>query len=318
MENEKMKVSIIVPVYNSEKTLNRCLNSIINQTYPNLEILLINDGSTDSSSKICENYAATDTRIKYFSRENQGVSAVREFGLSQATGEYLIHFDSDDWAEPEMIADMADEAIKQNADLLICDFYVDTPKGVIYSRQRPTSLQPLQVLHEILSGTLHGSTWNKLVRTELFFMKNIHFPMDVNYCEDVIMWVDFLQNDVNVAYLPIAYYHYDYNTNTDSITRNYTRKTLEQRKSFITILEHKLDNNEFKFDIVINKLNVKFEVFEKRLISNIEFCSLYPEVNTYIFKMKTSLLNRVLLFFASIGQMKMFSTLYKIKNKRGR
>ena len=311
-----MKISIIVPVYNAESTLTRCLDCIVGQTYTNLEILLINDGSTDQSGKICEEYAARDERVRYFNRKNQGVSAVREFGTKQVTGTYFIHFDSDDWAHSQMIADMADEAIKQNADVLISDFYIDTSMGVVYSKQQPAKLQSLQVLHNILSGSLHGSTCNKLVRTSLYRSYDVHFPRGLNYCEDIMIWVELLQHDVKIGYLPKAFYHYDYTINSNSITRSYTRETLRQRLAYIALLESSLNKDGYASDILHNKLCVKFEAFEKGELLSKDFKAIYPEINKHIFKMNTSLMNRILLYFASVGLTCIAQKIYKIKTKR--
>lgn len=311
-----MKISIIVPVYNAESTLRRCLESILGQTYTDLEILLINDGSTDQSGKICEEYAARDKRVRYFNRKNQGVSAVREFGTRQAKGTYFIHFDSDDWAHSQMIMDMGAEAIKQNADILISDFYVDTSKGTVYSKQQPAKLQSLEVLHNILSGSLHGSTCNKLVRTSLYRSCDIHFPNGVNYCEDIMIWVKLLQHNVKIGYLPKAFYHYDYNLNPNSITRSYTKETLRQRLAYITLLESSLDKDEYASEILHNKLCVKFEAFEKGGLLGKDFMAIYPEINKHILKMNTSFMNRILLYFASIGLICIAQKLYKIKTKR--
>ncbi|WP_301190219.1 glycosyltransferase family 2 protein [Plebeiibacterium sediminum] len=310
-----MKVSIIVPIYNAEKTLARSLDSILHQTYTNLEILLINDGSTDESGHICKNYSDRDKRIIYFDKDNQGVSSVREFGVRQATGEYLIHFDSDDWAEPQMITEMVAPATKNKADIVLTDYYVDYEQGESYQCQKPTGLEPLQVLHDLLNGRLHGATWNKLVRTSIYQQYDIHFPKNINYCEDVLMWVELLKHNVTIAYLPQAYYHYEYNFNLNSITRQYTLQTLEQRKNYIATLERTLDADVFGKTIIKNKLRIKFEVFERGLLNNKEFKALYPETNRYIFNMTTSIINRILLFLASKGLTRFTLNLYNLKNK---
>ena len=102
----KSLVTIIIPVYNAERWLCRCLNSVINQTYQNLEIILINDGSLDGSANICDEYATKDHRIRVIHQKNCGVSASRQKGIDYATGEYLIHVDSDDWVDKDMIAQL--------------------------------------------------------------------------------------------------------------------------------------------------------------------------------------------------------------------
>ena len=104
------KISIIVPVYKAETYLSRCLDSIINQTFKNFEVLLIDDGSPDCSGEICDKYAAMDTRIRVLHKENGGVSSARQMGLDNAKGEYTIHADPDDWVEPNMLEELYKKA----------------------------------------------------------------------------------------------------------------------------------------------------------------------------------------------------------------
>ena len=113
-----MMISIIVPVYNSEKYIDKCLDSILNQTYKDLEIVLVNDGSNDQSLKILEKYALRDTRIKVVNQENKGVAAARNTGLDNATGEYILYVDSDDWIENNMVERMVE--LSANADIVFC------------------------------------------------------------------------------------------------------------------------------------------------------------------------------------------------------
>ena len=116
-------VSIIVPVYNAEKTLARCVDSILNQTYQDYELLLVNDGSTDSSGGLCDSYAARDQRVRVFHKENAGVSNARNLALTQARGTYLQFLDSDDWITPEATLSLVRAAEDHQCDLIISDFY---------------------------------------------------------------------------------------------------------------------------------------------------------------------------------------------------
>ena len=116
MENS-IKLSIIVPVYNSEKFLNKCINSLINQTIKNIEIILINDGSSDNSLNICNEFAKKDSRIKVFSQENSGQATARNVGLDNATGEYITFTDADDWVDPDYYEKLLNTALNHNADV---------------------------------------------------------------------------------------------------------------------------------------------------------------------------------------------------------
>lgn len=103
MEKKKSLVSIIVPAYNAEKFIDKCIRSVLNQSYPNLELILVDDGSTDETGKICEEYASKDTRVWVIHKKNSGVSAARNMGLSSAIGEYVVFLDSDDWLDEDIV-----------------------------------------------------------------------------------------------------------------------------------------------------------------------------------------------------------------------
>ena len=115
------KISVIVPVYNTEKYLNRCIDSILAQTFTDFELLLIDDGSTDCSGKICDEYAAKDSRVRVFHKENGGVSSARNMGLDNAQGEWITFVDSDDWVHEDFLKKRLALALNDNADIAYCD-----------------------------------------------------------------------------------------------------------------------------------------------------------------------------------------------------
>ena len=119
-----MKVSIIVPVYNMEKRLNKCLDSLINQTYKNIEIIVVNDGSMDHSLDIIREYQAKDSRINVINQRNMGISEARNNGLAIATGDYLCFADSDDYVELDMIEELVNKITTDKSDIVVCDYYM--------------------------------------------------------------------------------------------------------------------------------------------------------------------------------------------------
>ena len=169
-------ISVIVPVYNVEKYLEECINSIINQTYKNLEIILVDDGATDNSGKMCDEFAKKDNRIKVIHKNNGGLSDARNAGIEIATGEYIQFVDSDDYIDFDMIELLYKNAKKYDTDISMCSHYIlteeeCTPEGTgelnIYNR--------VQVLKEILlDEKVRSYAWNKLFAKELF--KEIRFP----------------------------------------------------------------------------------------------------------------------------------------------
>ena len=229
-----MKVSIILPVYNAAQTINRMLESLRVQTLTDFEVLMIDDGSTDESCMILDEYANKDTRFKVVHKRNEGVSAARQTGVELAQGEYVIHADSDDWVDATMLEELYEKAKITDADVVICDFFSNTDTGQTLCKQRPSELKADVILRELFQQ-LHGSCWNKLVRQACYNKYNVRFPKGINHCEDLLFWAQLLQhNDVKVSYLPKAFYHYYVNSN--SITRHYTRSTYEMRLKYLTKL----------------------------------------------------------------------------------
>lgn len=223
-------ISIIVPVYNTEKYLDRCIQSVLAQTYTNWELLLIDDGSTDSSGEICDKYAVRDSRIRVFHKTNEGVSATRNYGVNRIHGEYVIHADSDDWIEPEMLHDMHQKIQDADADLVICDYFEDYTNNLTTQHivQRPSSNDSQTVLTEMFQH-LHGSCCNKLIRSQCYKDYNLRFPDHLNMGEDLYVIVALLQNPIAITYLPQAYYHYVKDENENSIVRSTNLSILKER-----------------------------------------------------------------------------------------
>jgi glycosyltransferase involved in cell wall biosynthesis len=316
MASKSPRISVIVPTYNAEKYLRRCLDSILAQTFEDFEVIVIDDGSNDGTSEICDEYLRGDNRFNIFHKKNEGVSAARQFGIERAKGIYSIHADSDDWMESIALQKMYAAIERDQADVLICDFKHDLCDKTIYCVQKPRATLADTVLRNILTGVLHGSTCNKLVRHALYKENNLRFPYGLNYCEDVLFWVDFFRNDVKVSYLPEAFYHYDLRDN-NSITRNYTRNTLMLRLKFIESLQLKLASEGYESEILQVKLSIKHEAFLRHIISQDEFDKLFPEITSYEFlQMQGSFLTRCLLLAASSGFYRLAYFAYMIRTKR--
>lgn len=210
------------------------LDSLRDQTLVDFEVLMIDDGSTDNSGAILDEYAQKDNRFRVVHKKNEGVSAARQTGVELAQGEYVIHADSDDWVDQTMLEELYAKAENNDADVVICDFFSNTDTGQTLCKQRPSELKADVILRELFQQ-LHGSCCNKLVRQACYNKYNVRFPKGINHCEDLLFWAQLLQhNDVKVSYLPKAFYHYYVNSN--SITRHYTRSTYEMRLKYLTNL----------------------------------------------------------------------------------
>ena len=271
--NYSPKISIIIPIYNAEKYLCRCVDSIIVQTFTDFELLLIDDGSLDDSKQICDKYARKDIRIQVFHKENGGVASARQLGMDYVRGKYFIHVDSDDWIEPDMLERMVGMAEAENAEIVVSDFFIDRRGGeIVYKKQEPSLVDSKSFLQEILKGKLIGTLWNKLVCTDLWKKCNAHFINGINYCEDILVLAQLLQYCHSISYLSYAFYHYC-DDNKESITRNYTRETYHMRKKYISALNGIVSELSL---LQIAALEVKMEAFRHNLLSVKDFYNYYP------------------------------------------
>ena len=276
MTDTRPYISVIVPVYNAEGYIHRCVDSLLQQTYSNFEIVLVDDGSPDGSGAICDEYARKDSRVKVFHKENGGVASARQLGIDNAKGEYTIHADPDDWVEPTMLEQLCNKAKAADADMVICDFWVDCEKQNIYRTQQPTSNSADAVLDDLLFNRMHGSLWNKLIKRDCYSKFKVSFVAGLNYCEDYLVCVKLLQRGIKVAYLNKAFYHYDQIVNCNSITRNYTLKIYRQRVLFIDELKRVL-NEKYSEGILKNEANVAMECLSYKVLTKKEFKAIYSK-----------------------------------------
>jgi len=200
-------ISIIVPVYNVEPYLRKCLDSIISQIYCELEILLIDDGSTDKSGIICDEYSRHDSRIRVIHQPNRGVSAARNAGLAAASGSWIGWVDSDDWIEPEMYKDMMECALQDRADIVVCsraEHYInDTVKRIWPQKTVLNTEGGLRFLLE--NDIMQNFLWDKLWRREIF--ENIVFPEGHTFEDIAVMHRLFVRAN-QIICLPKIQYHY--------------------------------------------------------------------------------------------------------------
>lgn len=201
-------ISVIVPVYNVEPYVEKCLDSILAQTYRDLEILVIDDGSTDQCGEICDAYAGKDRRIRVFHTENRGLSAARNLGLDHMQGQYIGFVDSDDWIEPDMYERLLEIAEQTDADLVTCRFYLE------YRNKTEEFSGPLEQFMVEGSGVLHTylfqagicqDSWNNLFKAELF--RDLRYPEGRSF-EDYAIKPHLLQKAKKMVYTPACLLHY--------------------------------------------------------------------------------------------------------------
>lgn len=210
-------VSVIVPAYNAEKFLQRCLNSLAEQTLRDVEVIVVDDGSKDNTGQIADAYAEQDTRFHVIHQENKGVAAARQTGMDAATGEYSIHIDSDDWVDSDFLEVLYTTSKKSNADMVFCDLVIHYVDGAVERRcQRPKSLNSISLMGEMFFD-LHGSLCNKLIRLSLLRQYGIGFTQGMNIAEDQFVVLRLLAHGITASYTTETVYHYDHTQNPDSM-----------------------------------------------------------------------------------------------------
>lgn len=201
-------ISITIPVYNTSQYLKKCLDSLKDQTYKDIEFILVNDGSTDESGEICNEYAAKDTRFKVIHQKNGGLGVARQTGLDVANGEYIIVCDSDDWTESDMYERLYLKAKETDADMVLCGYYSEYNDG---------HSVPCQTIFNETNGIVDnfdlikrgaGSSWVKLIRRSLFDKTNTSYVPGVNLSEDSLILYKLMKGNPRVVQLKENLYHY--------------------------------------------------------------------------------------------------------------
>lgn len=202
-------ISVIVPIYNVEPYLRQCVDSIINQTYPDLEIILVDDGSTDGSGKIADSY--DDPRIKVFHTENRGLSAARNLGIDHAHGEYISFVDADDWIEPDLLLQTV--SLIDDADIL-CHHSIIT-------HSEELSFTGYNALIALFNGIIPTAAWGKLYRRNCF--ADIRFP-EGRICEDTATTYKILLHSSHIICTNVLGYHYRFRS--DSLSHTHDKKNI--------------------------------------------------------------------------------------------
>lgn len=228
------KISVIVPIYNVSKHLNRCLESIINQTFKDLEIVLVNDGSTDNSLDIIKEYEQKDKRIKVIDKSNGGLSDARNEGLKIANAPYIAFVDSDDYIELDMYEVMYQKIIKEKADIVECDFYWEYPNKLIVDKTR---------LNKNTIESIRVVAWNKLYKKELITKNHVLFPLGLRY-EDIAFCYQLLPYVKKIVSVSKPFYHYIQRSN--SISNNQNEKVRDIYKVLDIVINYYKNNNLFE------------------------------------------------------------------------
>lgn len=206
----KIKISVIIPIYNGEKFIEKCLNSILNQTLKDIEVIVVNDGSTDNSYEIINKIV--DNRLILISKKNEGVSSARNQALKIAKGKYILCIDSDDWIETNYLEDVYLKAEIERLDIVVTDYYYDKQDKSYYMKDLVLNddeiISGKKYIEIFFKKNLKGFNCNKLIKSSLFKINRIYYNEEVNMMEDMLFLIKILNYSKKVGKLNKAYYHY--------------------------------------------------------------------------------------------------------------
>lgn len=205
-----MKISVVIPVFNSEKTICRCIESIINQTYKEWEIIAINDGSKDNSYNILKEYESLDKRIKVFNQENSGPGYTRNKGITKTTGDYIVFLDSDDYVDEMYLEEVEKSATIKNVDVIFIDAIQEKPDGSIIKYEKMSKYKDEEketIIKHQMTGKLPWGGWRKVVKKSLLVENNITYSND-DVGEEALFSFNVLNNSKQIYFIEKPYYHY--------------------------------------------------------------------------------------------------------------
>lgn len=206
-----LKVSVIIPVYNVEKYIGRCLDSLLSQTFADFEVICVDDGSLDASGKICEEYAGRDSRIKVHHIENNGVSNARNYALSKAEGQWYAFVDADDWVEPDYLETLYEKASQKDCDIAACAFQRNNAFVMGYHKENIRTLLiegSKECIRNFICSvdSMQGMVWNKLYRSDLF--QDIRFDVNVKVNEDCLYTYEVMKRCRRACFVTAPLYHW--------------------------------------------------------------------------------------------------------------
>lgn len=277
------EISIITPVCNTEKYLLKCLDSIKNQTFSDFEVILIDDGSSDSSPKILDDYAKNDSRFKVFHKKNEGVTKARKDGISYASGEYIAWVDSDDWIEETHLEQLYKAVTENDADICVCNFVKESQNGITkYEEIIDDLAKPFVSLIE--KETCRGTLWTKIAKKALFTENDVFPPESIHCWEDVIISANIYYHSQKTVHIPIYTYHVN-NMNQNSITRS-KQNSEKNMHDKIDVVRYFEENEKFKrLDLTYMKYDVKYYALLRNFIAQkvipSEFYKLYSDIRNY-------------------------------------
>lgn len=258
----RAKVSIILPIYNVEKYLDRCMHSLLGQTLKDIEIIMVDDGSPDNCPQMCDEYAYKDSRIKVVHKRNGGLGYARNTGLAVATGEYIAFVDSDDFVDVKMYQSLYEKSQSENLDAIYCGFYEYFNEDAMNSRQEVDKYTLFEdsECQQILRGMLSPcgakgritkyemSVWHSIYKKDIFTTNNVEFCSEKELIsEDIIFHIDFICHCKRIGFMPNKYYFYC--LNETSLSKKYRRDRLDKVDALCEYIFMRVKRNGYTFPV---------------------------------------------------------------------
>lgn len=268
-------ISVIVPIYNVEKYLNKCIKSIMNQTYKDIEIILINDNSEDKSYELCVELQNVDKRIKVINlNKNHGVSYTRNVGIDNSNGEYLIFIDADDFIDKRMLEELLKNIRENDADISICNFLKSNENSTERVKKCSKNIKNLnrnELLQEITGKkSFQGFVWNKLYKKEIIDKYGIKFDERITICEDLLFNCEYISKIRKGTYNENKMYHYIQRKNS-AYNGNFNCKWFTVLEAYNRIFQIYKNNDlknyiGLKYNFLIANLDLKEKITKAKMI----------------------------------------------------
>ena len=299
----KYDISIIIPAFNQERHISKCIDSALNQENINTEIIIIDDGSTDNTLKICQEYSAKHSNIIVIHQDNSGLATARNTGLDIARGEWISWIDSDDWIEPNMYELLLQKCNNTSAEMVSYNYFNETEKGSILIIHDIT-IGDFDIIENLLHNKLDCTLWLSFIKRELFH--DIRFVEEINIGEDLLVSIKLFMKKPKRTQISEALYHYRA-TNDNSIMRSpFSKEKCQQLVRCVGLIEKLLEENslyqEHIAGIIARRKYAKFKIlYTSSLFTSISFYELYPNLSKHIKILSVSdLFHKMILFNTEI------------------
>lgn len=311
----KPTISIIIPVFKAEKYLPKCIESIINQTYQNWEIILVNDGSPDNSGEVCNKYAQNDSRIKVIHKENKGVSSARNVGLNIASGDYICFLDSDDWVEIDW-CEVLYSKIKSNR-LVVTGYLIEEKKRSIVTQYNDSDemIIPKDCFYSLSSKKMLANLWNKIYIAEIIKRNKLSFNTDACLGEDLLFNLSYLHfiDDIYVVNKPL--YHYR-RYGEESLDNKYHENLFQNYKTLYkeilnTIEIYQKNNEQVVCNYYTSYLNALLRAMANTCHSNKSFCE---KISSNYKIIRSNEFSNCLRYADLTSMNRIYATILKMKN----